>query len=156
MTWWWQKRPNHEKLKPFRIPIQTRNVDTGLRIKTNDIIGSLSYIMNIFLINTSAEPTEFSSRWRLLLRREKPNSAGATIKRWRKSTNISQKFSWVSGYKITTQTTVASFSLTCKKKATPFNKPAFYRPTSWIWFLRHLLYNKNNSKRLRWEHLKPK
>lgn len=132
MTWRWQKRPNPAKLKPLRILIQTRNVDTGLLIKTNDIIGSLSYIMNISLINTFAEPTEFSSRWRPLFRREKLNSAGAIIKRWRKSTNISQKFSWVSGYKITTQMTAASFSLTCKKKATTFNEPAFYQPTSWI------------------------
>lgn len=91
-TWPWQKRPNPEKPKPSKTPIPTKNVDTGPQTKTNDTIGSLSYIRNIFSINTFAGPTVSSSPWPLSLRRGKPNNAGAITKRWKRSTNTSQKY----------------------------------------------------------------
>lgn len=85
------KRQNPEKPKPSKIPIQTRNADTGLPMKINDTIGSLSYITNIFLISTFVEPIESSNRWLHSLKPEKPSSAEVIIKRWRKNTNTFQK-----------------------------------------------------------------
>lgn len=85
------KRQNPEKPKRSKTPIQTRNADTGLQMKINDTIGSLSYITNIFLISTFVEPIESSNPWLHLLKPEKPSSAEAIIKRWRKNTNTFQK-----------------------------------------------------------------
>lgn len=126
----WQKKRNPEKQKPPKIPTQTRKAGTGLQMKTNDIIGSLSYIMSIFSISTSGEPIESSNRWLHSWRREKQSNAEATIKRCKKNTGISLKFSWVSGYKITTQMTLTSFSQICKKKATTLQSSASFRPTT--------------------------
>ena len=122
MTSQWQKEQNHEKQRPLKIPTQTKNVAIGLPIKINDIIGSLSYITNIFSISTLGELTESSSQWPPSSRREKPNSAEATIKRWKRSTDTSVKFSWVSGYKITTQTILNSLSQIWRIRVTTLNK----------------------------------
>ncbi len=88
----WQGKQNLEKLRPLKTPTLTRNVDIGRRIKTNDIIGFLSYIMNIFLINTSDEQIESLSPWLHSFKHGKHNNAEATIKRWRKSTNTFPRF----------------------------------------------------------------
>lgn len=102
----------------MKTPTQTRNVDIGHRMKTNDITGFLSYTMNIFSINTSEEPTESLSRWLHSFKHGKHNNVEATTKRWRKSTNTFPRFSWVSGYKITQLKTVIQSFLTWMRKDT--------------------------------------
>ena len=102
--------------------------------------------MNIFSISTWGEPTESSSQWLPSLRQEKPSNAGATTKRWRKNTSISQKYSWVSDYKITTQTTMSWFSTIWKKRATIYKKSVYCLLMSWKGILRLRAHNKNKPK----------
>ena len=156
MTSQWPKKQNHEKLRPSKTPTQTKNAATGHRIKINDIIGFSSSIMSIFSISTSGERTESSSPWPPSSRREKPSSAEAIIKRWKRSTDTSQKFSWVSGYKTITQTTLTWFSPIWKRRAMTWDKSASCRPRSWSRFLRHRAHNKSNPKRCSQKRLKQK
>jgi hypothetical protein len=92
MTLQWPKRQNLEKQKQSKTRIQTKNVDIGLQIKINDTIGSLSYIMSIFLINIFVEQIESSNPWQHLFKQEKLNNVEAIIKRCKRNIDISQKF----------------------------------------------------------------
>ncbi len=87
------KKPNLERLKPFRILTLIRSVDIGHSIKINDITGFLNYIMNIFSINISDDLTESSSLWLHSLKLDRRSNVEAITKRCRKSTNSSQRFS---------------------------------------------------------------
>lgn len=86
------KRPNPEKPKPPKTRTQTKKVVIGHLTKTNDIIGSLSYIINTSLTNTSEGQIGSSNLWPPLLKQGRPNSADRTIKRWKKNTSISPKY----------------------------------------------------------------
>ena len=156
MTSQWPRKQNPERPKQWRTPTQARNVVTGLQTKINDTIGSLSYIMNIFSISTWGERTESSSPWLPSLRQEKPSSAGATTRRWRKSTSISQKYSWVSDYKITTQMTTSWFYTIWRKRARVFKISVYCWLMSWKGILRLRVHNKNKPKLSKSELLNPK
>lgn len=131
MTSQWPRRQNQERPERSKIPTQVRNPVTGLQIKINDIIGSLSYIMNIFSINTWGEQTESSSQWPPLLRPEKPSNAGAITRRWRKNTSISQKFLWVSDYKIITLRTMSWSCVIWRKRVETFKTSVYCLLRSW-------------------------
>jgi len=115
-------------------------------MKTNDIIGSLSYIINISLTNTSEELIGSSNLWLPLLKQGRLNSVDHIIKKWKKSTSISLKFSWASDCKTTTPTILISFSQTCAIKVMISTKSTSSLPCNSKTFLRHLFNHKNKTK----------
>lgn len=155
MTWRWPKRLNREKPEQSRTRIRARNVGIGHRMKTNDIIGSLSYIMSIFLISTWEGPIEFSSQWLPSSIHGKQSSAGATTRRCRKNTNTFQRFWWAWGSRITTRTTVSWYCWTWKITAIASQKSVYWLEMSWKGILRHRVHNKNKPKQYKSERQKP-
>lgn len=140
------KKQNPEKLKPSKIPTQTKNVGIGHRMKINDIIGFLSYIMNIFSINISDELIESLSPWPHSLKLGKLNNVEAITKRCRKSTNNSQRFSWALEYKITiVKTMIQSFQIWLRKIMLPARQ-RFSQLSNFNRFLRDQTVNKNKMK----------
>lgn len=87
-----KKNPKEEKQKLFKSQTLTKEADIGVKNKIKDIIGSYKFIINISSRSTSEGQTEYSSQWLALFKQGKQNNAEAIIKKWKRNTNIFQKY----------------------------------------------------------------
>ena len=87
-----KKNPKEEKQKLFKSQMLIKEADIGVKNKIKDIIGSYKFIISISSRSTSEGQTEYSSQWLALFKQERQSNAEAIIKKWKRNTNIFQKY----------------------------------------------------------------
>lgn len=140
------KKPNPEKQKPSKIQHPIKNVAIGLQIKINDTIGSLSYIINTSLTNISEELTGSLNPWPISYKQERLNSVDLITKKWKRSTGISPKSSWVLDSKITILMKIHLSSPICTIRVMTSHKFRSCLLNNSKTSLRHQVHNKNKTK----------
>jgi hypothetical protein len=87
-----KKNQKEEKQKLFKSQTLTKEAVIGVKNKIKDIIGSYKFIISISSRSILEEQTEYSSQWLALFKQERQSSVEAIIKKWKRNTNIFQKY----------------------------------------------------------------